>query len=595
MTREIEARLRLSAVDRTASAFSSVGWRMNEIERKAKAINAASGKMAAVQTAAVARIGRVLGPVLGGMAARSAYLDFASFDRKMTDIGVTADATKEELEGATVAVRAISQASAMPVDQTVEGLDSLVAAGRKLPDAMAFLPSVVRTARAASAEVVDIARSADAMGESFKIASSDMEKAFDVVTFLGKEGKFELKDQARYLPSIAPLAATRRLDGIDGLTRIGAALQVIRKNAGTAEEAAASMTDVLGKLDSDETIKKFMKKFDIDLPAALKKAKKEGKNTFEAFIDIAEKAIGGDTEKINQIFADKEARRGLTALIQYRQEYFRLIEAARAAPGTVRADEAKKIGDAQAAVDRLANSFKASAASAGRLLDAAGVTTFLDAVAAKADTAAVSLEGLGDHVRDLGSLDGFVRWLANGPDAASEMARDLRVKAATDPNGLQAVRYGASPPPLPGIWGEMGRREQIVAQESTARRDALRRSYPLPEWAPSTDVPADDLERMRRTGLPQPRPRRSGEVGGFTPMPRPRPDQLGLEVMLDDASVSTLDSEIERQRARLQSHLDANPLILRARVDTSALPTGSSRAPLDTGRSFSNGNFGGAP
>lgn len=595
MTREIEARLRLSAVDRTASAFSSVGWRMNEIERKAKAINAASGKMAAVQTAAVARIGRVLGPALGGMAARSAYLDFASFDRKMTDIGVTADATKEELEGATVAVRAISQASAMPVDQTVEGLDSLVAAGRKLPDAMAFLPSVVRTARAASAEVVDIARSADAMGESFKIASSDMEKAFDVVTFLGKEGKFELKDQARYLPSIAPLAATRRLDGIDGLTRIGAALQVIRKNAGTAEEAAASMTDVLGKLDSDETIKKFMKKFDIDLPAALKKAKKEGKNTFEAFIDIVEKAIGGDTEKINQIFADKEARRGLTALIQYRQEYFRLIEAARAAPGTVRADEAKKIGDAQAAVDRLANSFKASAASAGRLLDAAGVTTFLDAVAAKADTAAVSLEGLGDHVRDLGSLDGFVRWLANGPDAASEMARDLRVKAATDPNGLQAVRYGASPPPLPGIWGEMGRREQIVAQESTARRDALRRSYPLPEWAPSTDVPADDLERMRRTGLPQPRPRRSGEVGGITPMPRPRPDPLGLEVMLDDASVSTLDSEIERQRARLQSHLDANPLILRARVDTSALPTGSSRAPLDTGRSFSNGNFGGAP
>lgn len=595
MTREIEARLRLSAVDRTASAFSSVGWRMNEIERKAKAINAASGRMAAVQTAAVARIGRVLGPALGGMAARSAYLDFASFDRKMTDIGVTADATKEELEGATVAVRAISQASAMPVDQTVEGLDSLVAAGRKLPDAMAFLPSVVRTARAASAEVVDIARSADAMGESFKIASSDMEKAFDVVTFLGKEGKFELKDQARYLPSIAPLAATRRLDGIDGLTRIGAALQVIRKNAGTAEEAAASMTDVLGKLDSDETIKKFMKKFDIDLPAALKKAKKEGKNTFEAFIDIVEKAIGGDTEKINQIFADKEARRGLTALIQYRQEYFRLIEAARAAPGTVRADEAKKIGDAQAAVDRLANSFKASAASAGRLLDAAGVTTFLDAVAAKADTAAVSLKGLGDHVRDLGSLDGFVRWLANGPDAASEMARDLRVKAATDPNGLQAVRYGASPPPLPGIWGEMGRREQIVAQESTARRDALRLSYPLPEWAPSTDVPADDLERMRRTGLPQPRPRRSGEVGGITPIPRPRPDPLGLEVMLDDASVSTLDSEIERQRARLQSHLDANPLILRARVDTSALPTGSSRAPLDTGRSFSNGNFGGAP
>jgi hypothetical protein len=249
MTREIEARLKLSAMDRTAAAFKSVSGRMAAIDAKAKAMTAASNAAAmraridakaAVVTAAAGRaelaataaaVKGYLAPVAGGLGAATSFKSFAAFDRKMTDIGVTADATKDQISGAARAVREISQASAMPLDQTVEGLDSLVAAGRALPDAMVFLPAVVRTARAASAEVADIAKSADAMGESFKIAAGDMEKAFDLADYLGKKGKFELKDQARYLPSIAPLAATRGLLGLDGLARVGAASQVIRKNA----------------------------------------------------------------------------------------------------------------------------------------------------------------------------------------------------------------------------------------------------------------------------------------------------------------------------------------------------------------------------
>lgn len=48
--------------------------------------------------------------------------------------------------------------------------------------------------------MLDIARAADAFGESFKISAGDMEKALSLAVKLGKEGKFELKDQARSCP-----------------------------------------------------------------------------------------------------------------------------------------------------------------------------------------------------------------------------------------------------------------------------------------------------------------------------------------------------------------------------------------------------------
>lgn len=638
MTREIEARLKLSAIDRTATAFRNIGSRMTEIDRKAKAINAAAGKMAAVQAAAASRAVGLLAPAAVAAGAASSFKTFAEFDRKMTDIGVTADATKEQLGAATSAIYEISRASAMPVDQTVVGLDSLVAAGRKLPEAMAFLPSVVRTARAASAEVVDIARSADAMGESFRIAAGDMEKGFDVVTYLGKEGKFELKDQARYLPSIAPLAATRRLLGIDGLTRVGAALQVIRKNSGTAEEAASAMSDVLGKLDSDETIKKFMKKFDIDLPAALKKAKKEGKNTFDAFIEIAEKAIGGDTEKLNQIFADKEARRGLTALIQYRQEYFRLIEAAKNAPGTVRADESKKIDDAKASLDRLSNSWGRFVVNTGRSLAASGVPEFLDKMSDGMDRFARIAEERRKIAEAEKAAPGSGREMRIGRLVADGMSRadaeELVSRADTaapdflaNPEGLPRPR-----PPTPaedlakkavvagdveaarravesakgGVTGLFGYRSQLGERNLRQAEERLRRAESAAMevgWAGASRY-APVVDRARLAAGEARRYRPAPEV---FPMPKPRPER-GMETFpvpiprpADGAAAATetmtgFREELARQQAaaeaEAQSFMGRLQAIFGQPVTVNVTVN---KPPLDTGRSFAGGAFTGAP
>ena len=618
MTREIEARLKLTAVDRTDGAFKSVSDRMKRMDLAVAAMNRASNarammtridaKAAALNAAyhkaqvagAIGAVSGYLAPVVGGLGASASFKTFAAFDRKMTDIGVTADATKDQISGAARAVREISQASAMALDQTVEGLDSLVAAGRALPDAMALLPAVVRTAGAASAEVADIAKSADAMNESFKIAAGDMEKGFDIADYLGKKGKFELKDQARYLPSIAPLAATRGLLGLEGLARVGAASQVIRKNAGTAEEAAASISDVLGKLDADETIKRMKKEFGVDLPKALTKARKEGRNTFDAFLDIVELAIKGDFEKINRIFGDKEARRGLTALMMYRDEYKKLVADAKNAPGTVAADHAKKVGDAQAAVDRLSNSASHAAASVGKLLDTMGASTALESFAKLADLDSDKLDRITSWLKSgkpreaadaafgdrLGYLDALAKIGAFYIDPKSPLDRfvasesagsiaDARrlAKARDEVARLDKIRKHYGSQPLPPV---------LQAQYDAARRviDAPR---DLGQRFPAlSDVYAPDREAADAASEIHRQRARLGP-GSFGVMPTPRP--LDLTTRIDDAEAA---SEVKRLRARLQADLDANPLTIRTRVDPA-------RAALDTGRSFKGGDFTGAP
>ena len=75
----------------------------------------------------------------------------------------------------------------------------------------------------------------------------------------GKLGSFELKDMARYLPSLGPAAAAAGFTGENGLRDLVSMLQVMRKGSGTSEEAAASMQNVLQKMMSEETAKRFKK------------------------------------------------------------------------------------------------------------------------------------------------------------------------------------------------------------------------------------------------------------------------------------------------------------------------------------------------
>lgn len=310
----------------------------------------------------------ILAPAAAAAVGVSGVKKFAEAERAITRIGVTADATDKDLKAVGETAFGIAQQVAMPYAKVVEGLNVLVSQGRTLKEAMAFLPAVSRTASAAGAEIDDIAKTADSVGSNFKIAGEQMQAAFDIMAAGGKAGQFELKDMARYLPSLGPAAAAVGFEGKKGLTELVAMLQVLRKGSGSSEEAAGSMANILQKMQSEETSKRF-KKFGVDLEAGLKKGKAEGRNLVEVFEDLTRTALKGDLSKLPQLINDMEFARGVRALMTFRGEWQRTVGLInRTSAGSVDADLARVTANTQAKLDRLFNSVEKRARQLGAVL-----------------------------------------------------------------------------------------------------------------------------------------------------------------------------------------------------------------------------------
>ena len=336
-----------------------------------------------------------LAGVIGAYEGVEKYKEAAQYDRKLTMIGITADATAQQVDTARESIRGLARETAVSRDKIAGGLEALVAQGRSLDDSLAFLPSVARTAAASGSEVDDIAKTADSVGTNFEIAGKQMQKAFDIMAAGGKAGQFELKDMARYLPSLGPAASAIGFKGEKGLSDLVAMLQIMRKGSGTAEEAVSSMNNILAKMESDKTAKNF-KALGVDSEAAFKKARKEGRNLVEVFEELVNTALKGDRSRLGEIIDDMEFKRGVQALMSYRGEWQKLSQTLRdTSGGTVAKDITKVIADSQAAVQRTEDAFKNIYSAAARAADKGGVSAGLEDAASELNSIAGAMERIG--------------------------------------------------------------------------------------------------------------------------------------------------------------------------------------------------------
>lgn len=353
-----------------------------------------SGMTAGLRGAALALGGTTLSVYGLSRAIGDTVTKAADLDRRMTRIRVTAGSSAEAMASATKMMQELAVETALPFDKVAGGMEALVAQGRSLEDAMSFLPSVARTAQAAGAEVDDIAKTADSVGTNFKIAGKDMQRAFDIMVHGGKAGQFELKDMARYLPSLAPAAAAVGLKGAEGLEQMVAMLQVVRRGTGTTEEAAASMSNIFAKMESEQTVKKFAD-FGINLPKEMKQARKEGRNLLEVFEELSHKAVKGDLSKLPQLFTDMEFARGMRALLSFRGEWQKLqADMRQNAAGSTMRDFNTVAKGARAEIDRLGQAWENFQTRLGKKMEPA-VVGVLQSLREQIDGTAIP------HVKDL--------------------------------------------------------------------------------------------------------------------------------------------------------------------------------------------------
>ncbi|MGQ2968901.1 MAG: phage tail tape measure protein [Allorhizobium sp.] len=204
-----------------------------------------------------------------GYGAMQAFRSSAQLEREIGRIVINADKGRDAIDPIVNQLRKIADDNRMPFENVVDGFRTLIASGRELEEALEFLPSVSLTAQASGSAVADIGLTADAVAGALKVTSGEMQKAFDQLVEGGKLGKFELNEMAQYLPTIAPAFAALGYEGTEGLAKLVAMLQTVRMQTGTSAEAATNFENVINKIYSGETARKFQKNFGINLPKAL--------------------------------------------------------------------------------------------------------------------------------------------------------------------------------------------------------------------------------------------------------------------------------------------------------------------------------------
>jgi hypothetical protein len=157
-------------------------------------------------------------------------------------------------------------------------------------------------------------------------------------------------------------------------------LQMIRTQTGSSSEAATAMANVFQKMESEETANKF-KKFGVDLRKEMAKARKEGKNLIDFFIELSNKTVKGDLSKLPQLFSDAQMQQGMRALMMLVNETGSLRRVLGNVDGSTLKDLKRVTDDAQASIDRLSNSWNAFVNSMAKAADKAGIPTALEGTA----------------------------------------------------------------------------------------------------------------------------------------------------------------------------------------------------------------------
>ncbi|MBG6118784.1 TP901 family phage tail tape measure protein [Sphingobium sp. JAI105] len=259
----------------------------------------------------------------------------ADFSSGMVDIQQKADlsdaATRRMADNI---VNAAAAAKQMP-EAMRAGVDVLSGFGIDPRLATRMIAPIGRLGTAFKVEIADGAAAAYANLNNLKVPVGQTARALDVMAAAGNAGAFEVKDMARHFPGLTAQMQALGQKGVPAVADLSAALQIARRGAGDADEAANNVQNLLSKINAPATVKAFEKNFGIDLPAALKAAYAKGKTPLEAIAELTKKATGGDMTKLGYAFEDMQAQSALRSMILNMEDFQKMRSQIAASSGTV--------------------------------------------------------------------------------------------------------------------------------------------------------------------------------------------------------------------------------------------------------------------
>lgn len=348
---------------------------------------------------------------------KTGVIDYAHFEAQLRDIGITGDLDKGQEKQIGEVIRRQAKETNQTTGTLLEGVGTLVAAGKAPMEAVKWTQLLGRTATASGANIDDLAKMGLAF-ESLKIDGQDeLKAAFSKAVYGGKSGRFELKDMAQYLPEMAQGFAAKGIYGQEAIAQIVASLEVGREGAGTEGEAATNMRNWLASMNRGDIARRYMMQ-GVDYKGSMSDYVSAGYSQYEASIMIADRFIkskGADFMKqwqnagakgdrdaqqrlmesfgLSSIFTDVQTVNHLLAMRQ-RWDDYQNIKKGMNGPA------------AQGSIDRDFDKRNASLESKGRRI----LVSLKDMSLTIGESLTPSLSGLADHIIPV--LDKTGLWIA---------------------------------------------------------------------------------------------------------------------------------------------------------------------------------------
>ena len=371
--RTVEATLRLSSRLGNMAAFGKVSQQLAKVDAQAKRFNRSQMLVTKGLNAASAAAMRWLGPTVVAYGAQRSVRYFAEIERSMTRTALKIGASRAEQERLGHAVDRTAQKYALQRSEVRGLIDAYAETGAELTDINKDMDVLAKATQGLGADGRDVVNAWDAAKRSLRLTTKDAGTFFDLMAAGGAGGKFEGSDLARYLPSLAPVAAAQGFSGTEGAAQLIGLLETMRDYVGTSQEAATATADFLEKISSPDVEKRFGEA-GVNLRKELKKARNEGENILDVMSKLIQKATKGDATRLSELFGERDSRRVARMLFQNLDALHGKVAAVkRESRGMIDNNVNRVLKDAQSGLDKFGNIMSKMGEQFGRSLNNTGV------------------------------------------------------------------------------------------------------------------------------------------------------------------------------------------------------------------------------
>ncbi|MGK5712863.1 phage tail tape measure protein, partial [Proteus mirabilis] len=254
----------------------------------------------------MAKIGGAV--VAGGMAVAPSVKKQMTYEQQLLGMANTAY-EGEDFEGRLQGAKELDATIRNTVSQyggtkedAAQALNDLLASGNFTgEDVKGLLPLIQQYSVAGNVSSADLASVAIALKRNYKIDTPEkLKRAFDMAMKSGQKGSVEFPDLAKWLSQLLAASNSLGMEGLEDLGVLFSAIEAAPATAGSNDEAANNIKNLLLKLNSTDAANRAKQikvdGYGIDLSGTLINARKNGINPIDAALGLTDKIAEANPE-----------------------------------------------------------------------------------------------------------------------------------------------------------------------------------------------------------------------------------------------------------------------------------------------------------